>query len=64
MVWQDTSLEADNPANEDAEFLASVVHELLMDFWESKLDFESWKQGTLAPVPKTGNLSNPNKWRP
>eukprot|EP00957_Ditylum_brightwellii_P024476 1847371-Ditylum_brightwellii.AAC.1 len=64
MVWRDTSLEADKFANEDANFLASVIHDLLTDFWESNLNFESWKQGTLAPVPKTGNLSNPNKWRP
>eukprot|EP00957_Ditylum_brightwellii_P066104 5014573-Ditylum_brightwellii.AAC.1 len=59
-----TSLEADDPANDDAEYLASVVHELLMDFWESKLNFESWKQTTLRPFPKTCDLSNPNKWRP
>eukprot|EP00957_Ditylum_brightwellii_P178084 13564797-Ditylum_brightwellii.AAC.1 len=43
MVWHDSSLEGDNPANDDAEYLGSVVHELLMDFWESKLDFKSWK---------------------
>eukprot|EP00957_Ditylum_brightwellii_P171330 13042569-Ditylum_brightwellii.AAC.1 len=53
-----------SPANADANFLASVIHDLLLDFWESNLDFESWKQGTLAPVPKSGDLSNPNKWRP
>eukprot|EP00957_Ditylum_brightwellii_P164712 12540798-Ditylum_brightwellii.AAC.1 len=64
MVWRDTSLEEGNPANADADFLASVIHELLLDFWESNLDFESWKRGTLVPVPKSGDLSNPNKWSP
>eukprot|EP00957_Ditylum_brightwellii_P151547 11541346-Ditylum_brightwellii.AAC.1 len=52
MVWCDSGLDEEDSANEDAEYLASVVHELLLDFWESKLDFESWKQGMLAPVPK------------
>eukprot|EP00957_Ditylum_brightwellii_P034657 2627281-Ditylum_brightwellii.AAC.1 len=66
MVWREEGLEAeaDKLANADADCLASLIHSLLLDFWESKLDFESWKQGILAPVPKTGDLSNPNKWRP
>eukprot|EP00957_Ditylum_brightwellii_P141025 10743733-Ditylum_brightwellii.AAC.1 len=64
MVRRDTSLEEGDPVNADANFLASVIHELLLDFWESNLNFESWKRGTLAPVPKSGNLSNPNKWKP
>eukprot|EP00957_Ditylum_brightwellii_P061870 4695148-Ditylum_brightwellii.AAC.1 len=64
MVWRDNSLGANDSANNDADFLATAVHDVLTDFWESKLNFESWKQGTLVPVPKSGNLSNPNKWRP
>eukprot|EP00957_Ditylum_brightwellii_P027727 2095609-Ditylum_brightwellii.AAC.1 len=64
MVWRDTSLEEGDPANANANFLASVTHDLLLDFWESNLYFESWKRGTLVPVPKSGNLSNLNKWRP
>mmetsp|Transcript_6884 Transcript_6884/g.10421 ORF Transcript_6884/g.10421 Transcript_6884/m.10421 type:complete len:95 (+) Transcript_6884:155-439(+) len=65
MVWREDDLtEEEESANDDADFLASVIHELLLDFWDSKLDFESWKRGTVAPVPKTGDLSNPNKWRP
>eukprot|EP00957_Ditylum_brightwellii_P046625 3537886-Ditylum_brightwellii.AAC.1 len=65
MVWREEGLsEEEESANNDADFLASVIHELLLDYWDSKLDFESWKQDILAPVPKTGNLSNPNKWRP
>eukprot|EP00957_Ditylum_brightwellii_P192426 14649817-Ditylum_brightwellii.AAC.1 len=53
MVWQDNSLDANDSANNDADFLATAMHDLLTDFWENKLDFESWKQGTLAPVPKS-----------
>eukprot|EP00957_Ditylum_brightwellii_P068181 5175563-Ditylum_brightwellii.AAC.1 len=41
MVWRDTSLKEGNPANADADFLASVIHDLLMDLWKSNLDFES-----------------------
>eukprot|EP00957_Ditylum_brightwellii_P149974 11422603-Ditylum_brightwellii.AAC.1 len=43
MVWRDNSLDADDSANADADFLATVVHDLLTDFLESKLDFESHK---------------------
>eukprot|EP00957_Ditylum_brightwellii_P011480 868064-Ditylum_brightwellii.AAC.1 len=43
ILWRDTSHEKDDPGNDDADFLAFVIHELLTDFWESKLDFESWK---------------------
>ena len=68
MVWREEGLkdgeDEDEVDNDDADHLASVIHSLLLDFWESKLDFESWKRGILAPVPKTGDLSNPNKWRP
>eukprot|EP00957_Ditylum_brightwellii_P041101 3111852-Ditylum_brightwellii.AAC.1 len=66
MVWQEEGLEdeADELANANADHLASVIHSLFIDFWENKLDFESWKQGTLVPVPKSGNLSILNKWRP
>eukprot|EP00957_Ditylum_brightwellii_P191507 14579765-Ditylum_brightwellii.AAC.1 len=51
MVWREEGLEdgADELDNDDADHLASVIHSLLLDFWESKLDFESWKRGILAP---------------
>eukprot|EP00957_Ditylum_brightwellii_P084460 6422676-Ditylum_brightwellii.AAC.1 len=61
MVWRDNDLPEDDSTNDNTDFLASVVHNLLTDFWESKLNFESWKRGMLVPVPKSGNLSNPNK---
>eukprot|EP00957_Ditylum_brightwellii_P145347 11069267-Ditylum_brightwellii.AAC.1 len=50
MVWREEGLsEEEESANDDADFLASVIHQLLLDYWDSKLDFESWKQGILAP---------------
>eukprot|EP00957_Ditylum_brightwellii_P136089 10378868-Ditylum_brightwellii.AAC.1 len=63
MVWTEATPN-DEGANDDANYLASVIHHMLLDFWKSALDFESWKSGILAPVPKKGDLSNPNKWRP
>eukprot|EP00957_Ditylum_brightwellii_P053955 4086786-Ditylum_brightwellii.AAC.1 len=63
MMWHKLDPE-DEEVNVNADFLATVIHDLLLDLCASKLDFESWKQGILAPVPKSGNLSNPNNWRP
>eukprot|EP00957_Ditylum_brightwellii_P007708 582406-Ditylum_brightwellii.AAC.1 len=47
MLWRDKRLDANDSANDNADFLATVVHDLLTDFWENKLDSESWKQGTI-----------------
>ena len=33
------------------------------EFWEDKVNFEEWHEGQVVPVPKSGYLSNPNKWR-
>ena len=35
----------------------------VQDFWEGKVDHESWHRSQCVPVPKQGDLSNPNKWR-
>ena len=32
-------------------------------FWEDKVDFEEWHEGQVVPVSKSGDLSDPNKWR-
>eukprot|EP00957_Ditylum_brightwellii_P023240 1754044-Ditylum_brightwellii.AAC.1 len=61
MVWTEVTPE-DEGANDNADYLASVI--MLVEFWKSALDFKSWKFGILSPVPKKGDLSNPNKWRP
>ena len=63
MVWTEINPDDDHE-NDDANYLATVIHTMILEFWEGMLDFESWKSGTLAPVPKKGDLSNPNKWHP
>ena len=30
---------------------------------ENKVDFEEWHEGQVVPVPKSGDLFDPNKWR-
>ena len=32
-------------------------------YWEGEADFAEWHKGQLVPVPKIGDLSDPNKWR-
>ena len=32
-------------------------------YWEGEADFAEWHEGQLPPVTKSGNLSDPNKWR-
>jgi hypothetical protein len=38
------------------------VHHYVLDFFEGKEDYVEWHQSQWAPVPKSGDLSNPNKW--
>eukprot|EP00957_Ditylum_brightwellii_P158540 12067830-Ditylum_brightwellii.AAC.1 len=63
MVWKEHQPE-DEAVNDDAEYLVSVIHAMIVEFWNGELDFQSWESGTLTPVPKKGDLSNLNKWRP
>ena len=35
----------------------------ILEFWNDNMDFEEWHKGQLVPVPKSGDLSDPNKWR-
>ena len=35
----------------------------LKQYWEGEADFAEWHEGQLVPVPKSGDLSDPNKWR-
>ena len=37
--------------------------EYLNLFWHDEVDFEEWHEGRVVPVPKSGNLSDPNKWK-
>ena len=33
------------------------------NFFEGEVDHEGWHKSQCIPVPKKGDLSNPNKWR-
>ena len=35
----------------------------ILKFWNDNMDFEEWHEGQVVPVPKIGDLSDPNKWR-
>ena len=35
----------------------------ILEFWNDNLDFEEWHKGQVLPAPKSGDLSEPNKWR-
>eukprot|EP00957_Ditylum_brightwellii_P032747 2482243-Ditylum_brightwellii.AAC.1 len=63
MVWQEHQPENESD-NDDAEYFASVIYPMTLEFWTGHLDFQSWESGTLAPVPQKGDLSNLNKWQP
>ena len=39
------------------------VLKYLNEFWDQESDFESWHRSQLIPVPKSGDLSDPNKWK-
>eukprot|EP00957_Ditylum_brightwellii_P158059 12031714-Ditylum_brightwellii.AAC.1 len=51
MVWQEHQPENESD-NDNAEYLASVIHAMILEFWNGHLDFQSWESRTLAPVPK------------
>ena len=37
--------------------------DFLNSFWDDEVDFEEWHEGQMVPVPKSGDLSDPSKWR-
>ena len=41
----------------------STVYKFICDFWNDKCDYEEWHTGIVKLLPKSGDLSNPNKWR-
>ena len=45
----------------DDEILGNVL-KYLNEFSNQESDFESWHKSQCSPVPKSGDLSNPNKW--
>ena len=44
------------------EELRSLVFGYCVRYWEGE-DFRGWQMSQCVPVPKSGDLSNPNKWR-
>ena len=40
-----------------------IVHKHVSDFFEGKTDHAGWHRSQCIPVPKKGDLSDPNKWR-
>ena len=37
--------------------------DFITEFWEETVDFKEWNEGQVVPVPKSGDLYDPNKWR-
>ncbi|EJK48921.1 hypothetical protein THAOC_32244 [Thalassiosira oceanica] len=44
------------------EELRTLVFGYCVRYWEGE-DFRGWQMSQCVPVPKSGDLSNPNKWR-
>jgi hypothetical protein len=38
------------------------VHMYVAAFYEGNVDYDGWHTSQCVPVPKSGNLSDPNKW--
>jgi hypothetical protein len=39
------------------------IHRYVADFFEGNVDHEGWHRSQCVPVPKKGDLLDPNKWR-
>ena len=44
-------------------YICTVVLNYLNKFWNQETDFESWHRSQCMPVPKSGDMSDPNKWQ-
>ncbi len=40
-----------------------TIHHHVSDFFEGKVDHEGWHKSQCIPLPKKGDLSNPNEWQ-
>ena len=49
------------------EALSNQNIEILLNFynayWKGGINFDEWHEGRVVPVPKSGDLGDPNKWR-
>jgi hypothetical protein len=43
--------------------MQSRIHKIVSAFFDGEIDYDEWHHSQCVPVPKTGNLSDPNKWR-
>ena len=48
-------------ALDDANLLTLL--DFFNSYWNEENDFSEWHEGQVVPVPKSGYLSDPNKWR-
>jgi hypothetical protein len=39
------------------------VYDYVNNFFTGEVDYEQWHRSQCVPVPKSGDLSDPNKWR-
>jgi hypothetical protein len=49
------ALKAMNPA------MRQEILRFISDFFEGEADYEGWHKSRCVPVPKKGNVENPNK---
>ena len=40
-----------------------ILLNLYNTYWKGEIDFDKCHEGRVVPVPKSGNLGEPNKWR-
>ena len=40
-----------------------ILYRFLTAYWQNQIDFTEWHEGRVIPVPKIGDLSDPNKCR-
>ena len=40
-----------------------TLFDFFNSYWNEEIDFSEWHEGQVVPDPKSGDLSNPNKWR-
>jgi len=40
-----------------------IIHKHASDFFDGNTDHKGWHRSQYVPVPKKGNLSDPNKWQ-
>eukprot|EP00592_Proboscia_alata_P015543 CAMPEP_0194400982 /NCGR_PEP_ID=MMETSP0174-20130528/127544_1 /TAXON_ID=216777 /ORGANISM="Proboscia alata, Strain PI-D3" /LENGTH=84 /DNA_ID=CAMNT_0039197615 /DNA_START=926 /DNA_END=1177 /DNA_ORIENTATION=+ len=39
-----------------------ALHSFFNAYWRGEVDFTEWHGGQIVLVPKSGDLSDPNKW--